>query len=481
MSKMELSSLPAHELSLMLKNKEISSVDIINSVYTKIESVDTDIMAFNTLTKDTALARAGQIDKARANNENLHPLAGIPIALKDNISTKDILTTCSSRILNNFIPQYNATVVEKLENSGLIIIGKTNMDEFAMGSSTENSAFKTTRNPKDLTKVPGGSSGGSAAAVSAGMLPLSLGSDTGGSIRLPASFCGVVGMKPTYGMVSRYGLIAYASSLDQIGPFALNVTDNAMLMEVIIGHDPHDSTSIPIDAVPSYSSSLTKDVKGLKIGLPAELMDDSVEADVRNNIMQRVKLLESNGANIEEVSLPYSKYALAVYYIIATAEASSNLARYDGIKYGHRSESSSDLDSIYFLSRSEGFGAEVKRRIMLGTFTLSAGYYDAYYKKAQQVRALIEKDFQEVFSQVDLLISPVSPTTAFTIGDKSDDPLKMYLSDVMTIPVNLAGLPAISVPCGVDKNNLPVGLQLIGPSLSEQKIFNTAYFIESIT
>lgn len=485
MNNIKLCTLPAYELSEKLETKEISSVEIINSVYEQIELLESQINAFNTLIKDIALKKAEAIDKKRLNNDSLHPLSGIPIAIKDNICTKDVLTTCSSKILYNFIPPFNATVIEKLENAGLIIIGKTNMDEFAMGSSTENSAFKITRNPKDLTKVPGGSSGGSVAAVSAGIVPLALGSDTGGSIRLPASFCGVVGMKPTYGLVSRYGLIAYASSLDQIGPISSNISDNAMLLEIIAGYDNKDSTSLPVE-IPCYSKLLIKnmgynspdfplirgDIGGLKIGIPKEMFTEGLDEDVKNNILDKIKFLEKNEIYIEEISLPHTKYALASYYIIATAEASANLARYDGIKYAYRAKEDSDIDSVYFSTRSAGFGAEVKRRIMLGTYALSTGYYDAYYKKAQQVRALIIKDFEDVFKKVDIILCPTSPTTAFPIGAKISDPLSMYLSDIMTIPVNLAGLPAISIPCGMDKNNLPVGLQLIGPPLSERNIYS---------
>jgi len=491
MNKNKLCSLPAYTLSEKLQIKEISSVEIINSVYEQIELLEPQINAFNNLTKDIALKKAKNIDEARLNNEALHPFAGIPIAIKDNICTKDVLTTCSSNILYNFIPPFNATVMEKIEKAGLIIIGKTNMDEFAMGSSTENSAFKITRNPKDLTRVPGGSSGGSAAAVSSGMVPLALGSDTGGSIRLPASFCGVVGMKPTYGLISRYGLIAFASSLDQIGPISLNISDNAMLLEIIAGHDNKDSTSLPLEKVPGYSKilnvgnrhacSLLQNIKNLKIGIPKEMLGEGIEEDVKKNIMDTVKKLEKNNVYVEEISLPHTKYALASYYIIANAEASSNLARYDGIKYAYRAKNITELDSVYFLSRSEGFGTEVKRRIMLGTYALSSGYYDAYYKKAQTIRALIINDFETVFKNIDIILAPTSPTTAFPIGEKTENPLSMYLTDIMTIPVNLAGLPAISIPCGVNKNNLPVGLQLIGPSLSEQIIYNMAIFLEELT
>lgn len=404
-------------------------------------------------------------------------LYGLPIALKDNLCTNGIKTTCASKILYNFVPPYDATVVKKLKENDMTLLGKLNMDEFAMGSSTENSAFHTTRNPWDLERVPGGSSGGSAAAVAADEAFFTLGSDTGGSIRQPASLCGVVGMKPTYGRVSRFGLVAFASSLDQIGPLTKDVEDCALAMNIICGHDPYDATSAPID-VPDFTKALVNDVKGLKIGVPREYMEKGVNDEVKKAVEKALELLKSLGADYEEFSIPIVEYALPTYYIIASSEASSNLARYDGIKYGYRTQNYEDLIDLYKKTRSEGFGAEVKRRIMLGTYALSAGYYDAYYKKGLQVRTLIKRAFDEAFQKYDVIITPTSPTTAFKIGERVSNPLEMYMSDICTVPVNIAGLPAISIPCGFDSNGLPIGLQIIGKAFDEQTILRVAYTYE---
>ena len=472
---MSLHKLTAHELSDKLKSKKISCVELINDVYSRIDSVEGKISAFNCLTKESAIKKAKELD-----NKGLpHELSGIPIAVKDNICIDGIKTTCSSKILENFVPPYNATVVELLQSEGMIPIGKTNLDEFAMGSSTENSAFKTTKNPWDIQRVPGGSSGGSAAAVASDEAPLALGSDTGGSIRQPASFCGVVGLKPTYGRVSRYGLIAFASSLDQIGPLTKDVTDAALLMNVIAKYDRRDSTSANVDA-PDYKKSLIKNVKGLKIAVPKELMGEGIEENTKKAILEALKVYERMGATFTEVSLPSLKFALATYYIIAPAEASSNLSRYDGVHYGHRSDKQSDLMDMYLNTRKEGFGPEVKRRIIIGTYALSSGYYDAYYLKAQKVRTLIKQDFDDTFKDFDVVMSPTCPSPAFKVGEKVSDPLSMYLSDIATIPINLAGIPAISISCGFD-NNLPVGLQIMGKAFDEETLFRAAFSYEQET
>jgi len=476
---MELYKLTAHELKAKLDNGEASCVDIVNAVFEHIKNTDDKVGGFVTQTKQHALNKAKDIDKRIKAKEKLSPIAGIPIAVKDNMCTKGTVTTCSSRILENYIPPYNATVVEKIEEAGAIMIGKTNMDEFAMGSSTENSAFKVTKNPWDLETVPGGSSGGSAAVVSANETILALGSDTGGSIRQPAAFCGVVGLKPTYGRVSRYGLIAFASSLDQIGPLTKDVTDCATLLGVISGDDEKDSTSINAP-VPDYRKLLVNNVKGTKIGVVKELMGKGISEGVKKAVKEAIKKLESLGASVEEVSMPTFEYGVPTYYLLATAEASSNLARYDGVKYGHRSSSRQDILTMYNETRREGFGPEVKRRIMLGTYALSAGYYDAYYLKAQKVRTLIKNDFDKAFIRFDVLISPTTPTVAFKVGEKVDDPLSMYLSDIATIPVNLAGIPAISVPCGFS-DNMPIGLQIIGKAFDEATILRVAYTYEQNT
>ena len=472
---MDLFRLKAHELQQKLSRREVSAVEITQSVLARADKVDSTIQSFITRTPEAALAQAKRVDEKLARGENVSPLAGIPGALKDNMCTKGIKTTCASKILANFVPPYDATITEKLAAADAVIVGKANMDEFAMGSSTENSGFFVTRNPWDAERVPGGSSGGSGAAVAAGEVIWSLGSDTGGSIRLPAAYCGVVGLKPTYGRVSRYGLVAYASSLDQIGPFARDVRDCALVLGAISGHDRRDSTSINAP-VPDYTAKLEAGVKGLKIGLPREYfvagMQPEVEAAIRRSIDELVKM----GAELVEVSMPNTQYALATYYLIATAEASSNLGRYDGVGFGHRGEGS-DIVSMYKRSRAEGFGPEVQRRIMLGTYALSSGYYDAYYLKALKVRTLIKQDFDRAFNQVDVLIAPIAPTTAFKIGEKVEDPLAMYLVDVCTIPSNLAGVPALSLPCGFVEG-LPVGMQIIGPHLSEATLLQVAYTFE---
>lgn len=468
-----------HELHQLLKSKQVSSEEITKSVFERIDQVEDKVKAFVTQTREIALAKAKEVDDKIARGEEIGPLAGIPVVIKDNMCTRGILTTCSSKMLHNFVPPYDATVVKKLADAGAVMIGKSNLDEFAMGSSTENSRFFPTRNPWDLERVPGGSSGGSAAAVAADETVYSLGSDTGGSIRQPASFCGVVGLKPTYGLVSRYGLVAFASSLDQIGPFSKDVTDAAIIMNTIAGHDPCDSTSVNYN-VPDYTKALVNDVRGIKIGIPKEYFVEGIQPDVRELIEDAIKKFESLGAVCEEMSLPHTEYALPVYYILAPAEASSNLARYDGVGYGYRDESADDIVSMYMKTRSEGFGAEVKRRIMLGTYALSSGYYDAYYLKALKVRTLIKQDFDRAFEKYDVILTPTSPSTAFKFGEKSDNPMEMYLSDICTIAVNLAGIPGISIPCGLSQG-LPVGLQLIGKPLGEETLFRVAYTYEQNT
>ncbi|WP_449240831.1 Asp-tRNA(Asn)/Glu-tRNA(Gln) amidotransferase subunit GatA [Desulfoscipio gibsoniae] len=469
----------AHQLHDMLVSKEISAEEITRAVFNRIEQVEDKIRAYITLTKDQAISSARSVDKARAAGEELPLLAGIPVAVKDNMCTQGVRTTCASKILYNYIPPYNAAVLERLNEARAVIIGKTNLDEFAMGSSCENSAFFATCNPWDTDRVPGGSSGGSAAAVAVGEAVLALGSDTGGSIRQPASFCGVVGMKPTYGAVSRYGLVAYASSLDQIGPFARDVTDCAWLLNVICGHDPKDSTSAPYDT-PDYTSFLKEDIKSMKIGVPREYMGEGIDPAVKEVIRKAINVYSGLGAVVEETTLPHTEYALPAYYLIAPAEASSNLARYDGVRYGYRAENAGDLADMFMQTRSEGFGAEVKRRIMLGTYALSAGYYDAYYNQALKVRTLIKADFDRAFEKFDLLLGPTSPVTAFKRGEKMDDPLQMYMVDICTLAVNLAGIPAISIPAGM-ADKLPVGLQLMGRPFGEGDILRAAYAFEQNT
>ena len=475
-----LNQLTAHELHQRLKSREITSVELTESVFDRINNVDDSVKGYITLTQDIALEQAAIADKAFDQGDQTSPLTGIPIALKDVICTQDVLTTCGSRILGNFVSPYDATVMQNLKSHKTVMIGKTNMDEFAMGSSTENSAFFTTRNPWDLDTIPGGSSGGSAAVVAADEAIVSLGSDTGGSIRQPASLCGVVGMKPTYGRVSRFGLIAFASSLDQIGPLTKDVTDCAITHNVICGYDKMDSTSANLP-VPDFTTSLINDVNGIKIGIPTQYFSQGIDPEVEKNVRSAIELLEKLGASTEEVSLPHTDYAIATYYIIAPAEASANLARYDGVRYGLRTEHIENIIDMYRKTRSQGFGDEVKRRIMLGTYALSSGYYDAYYLKAQKVRTLIKQDFDQAFDKVDVLITPTSPTPAFKAGERTDDPLQMYLSDIFTTPSSLAGLPGISVPCGLTENGLPIGLQILAAPFEEEKIFQVAYTFEQNT
>ncbi|MDW8667698.1 Asp-tRNA(Asn)/Glu-tRNA(Gln) amidotransferase subunit GatA [Streptococcus suis] len=465
------------ELHDLLVKKEISATELTKATLEDIKSCEGAVDAFLTITEDAALAQAAALDEKGIDADNV--MAGIPLAVKDNISTKGILTTAASKMLYNYEPIFDATSVSQAYAKDMIIVGKTNMDEFAMGGSNENSAFKPTKNAWDQTKVPGGSSGGSAAAVAAGQVRLSLGSDTGGSIRQPAAFNGIVGMKPTYGTVSRFGLIAFGSSLDQIGPFSQTVKENAQLLNVISGHDVKDATST-INEIADFTSKIGQDIKGMKIALPKEYMGEGIDLQVKETILKAAKHLESLGAIIEEVSLPHSKYGVAVYYIIASSEASSNLQRFDGIRYGFRAEDATNLDEIYVKTRSQGFGEEVKRRIMLGTFSLSSGYYDAYFKKAGQVRTLIIHDFEKVFADYDLILGPTAPTVAFGLDTLNHDPVAMYLADLLTIPVNLAGLPGLSIPAGFVEG-LPVGLQLIGPKYSEETIYQVAAAFEATT
>ena len=473
---MDLTKLSALELRQKLKDKEVSCVEIVKSHLDKIEKTEDTIGAFLTLNGEEAIKSAEGIDKKIANNEQLGSLAGIPIGIKDNIVTNGIKTTCGSKMLENFIPPYDATVIEKIKNEDGIIIGKTNMDEFAMGSSTETSYFKRTANPHDLERVPGGSSGGSAAAVASYEVPLSLGSETGGSVREPASFCGVVGIKPTYGLVSRYGLIAFASSLDQIGTFGRNVEDAALMLNTIKGFDRKDSTSVSKEEA-DYTMTTVEGIKGMKLALPKEYFGEGIDKNIKESVYNAVKVLEGLGAKVEEISLPYTDYALACYYLISTSEASSNLARLDGVRYGYRTDNYDNLEELYINSRTEAFGEEVKRRIMLGTFALSSGYYDAYYEKAQKVRTLIKRDFDKAFESFDAIISPTAPILPFKIGEKVDNPLAMYMSDILTVSVNLSGTCALSVPCGYVEG-LPVGLQIIGNRFEEEKIIKLAYNYE---
>jgi aspartyl-tRNA(Asn)/glutamyl-tRNA(Gln) amidotransferase subunit A len=471
------------ELHEQLVNKERSAVEVTQEYLNRIQTVEPKVRSLLQITADHALAQAQRVDQQIAAGEPIGLLAGIPTVVKDNLCTKGIPTTCGSRILQGFVPPYESTVTTKLLAAGAVMVGKANMDEFAMGSSTETSAYQITANPWDVQRVPGGSSGGSAAAVAAGECVVSLGSDTGGSIRLPASFCGVVGLKPTYGLVSRYGLVAYASSLDQVGPFGRTVEDAAIVLQAIAGHDPHDSTSLKVD-VPDYLKALRPDLKiksRRRIGVIKETFGKGLDPVVEEAVTAAIAQLQELGAEIQVVSCPSFSYGLPTYYIIACSEASANLARYDGVRYGYRVKDADDLVTMYTRSRSQGFGTEVKRRIMLGTYALSAGYYDAYYLKAQKVRTLIKRDFEQAFEQVDVLISPTSPTTAFTIGEKTSDPLSMYLSDLMTIPVNLAGLPSMSIPCGFDGQGLPIGMQLIGNVLQEELLFQVAHAYEQAT
>ena len=474
---MDITDLTVHELMKKMSNKELSSEEVIKAYIDRIDEKEKDVKAFVTTLCDEALNTAKEIDKKKNSGEKLSNLAGIPIGIKDNICTKGIKTTCSSKMLEDFISPYDATVVEKLNNENLIDLGKLNMDEFAMGASTEYSYFKKTSNPWNLNTVPGGSSGGSAAAVAANLVPWALGSDTGGSIRQPAAFCGVVGLKPTYGLVSRYGLVAFASSLDQIGPITKDVEDAAILLNIIAGHDEKDTTSYDIPKK-DYTKALKNDVKGLKIGIPKEYFGEGINKEVKKKLEESIEIYKKLGAEVEEFSLDIADYALATYYIIACAEASSNLGRFDGIRYGHRTENYTNLRELFRNSRSEGFGPEVKRRIILGTYVLSSGYYDAYYKKAQQVRTLVKKEFDKAFEKYDILLTPTSPNVAFEIGTKSNNPLEMYLADICTVSVNIAGLPGISIPCGVNSDNMPIGMQLISNKFEEEKILNAAYTFE---
>ncbi len=477
---MELYSKTLSSIASDIKEKKVTIKEVLDSVYKRIEEVEPKVGAYITLTKTQAYERAEELQKRLDNGEDIGILGGVPIAIKDNICTENVKTTCASRMLENFVPIYNATVIEKLKEAGAIMLGKTNMDEFAMGSSTETSYIKKTANPWDVNRVPGGSSGGSAAAVSADMAYAALGSDTGGSIRQPASYCSVVGLKPTYGLISRYGLIAFASSLDQIGPFAKTVEDAALMLNVIAGHDSKDTTSADLEKK-DYTKALVNSVKGMNIAVSSDFVNDGINEDVKRAYDTSIKTLEDLGANIVNVKLEYAKYSLATYYIIATAEASSNLGRYDGIRYGHRAKEFSDLIDLYTKSRTEGFGDEVKRRIMLGTYVLSSGYYDAYYKRAQQVRTLIVNDFKKAFESCDVIMIPTAPNTSFKMGEHSTNPLEMYLEDIFTVPVNIAGLPAISVPGGFASNNMPIGLQFIAKSFDEEKLLQVAYTYEQNT
>ena len=474
---MEITELTVHELQEKLKNKELTIKEITKAYANRINEKEKDVQAFVTVLTDSAKKKAEEIQNKIDSGEIKGEFAGIPIGIKDNICTKGVKTTCSSKMLENFVSPYDATVMEKINDEDMINLGKLNMDEFAMGGSTEYSYFYPTKNPWNLNKVPGGSSGGSAAAVASNMVPWALGSDTGGSIREPASFCGVVGLKPTYGLVSRYGLVAFASSLDQIGPITKDVRDSAILLNIIAGHDKKDTTSVELEKK-DYTKCLKNDVKGLKIGVPKEFYAEGINEEVKETLNQAIERYKKLGAEIEEFSLDVAKYSLATYYIIACAEASSNLGRFDGIRYTYRTGEFKNLKELYKKSRSEGFGPEVKRRIILGTYVLSSGYYDAYYKKAQQVRTLVMNEFNKAFEKYDVILAPTSPTTAFDIGSKSNNPLEMYLADICTVSVNIAGLPGISIPCGVDKEGMPIGMQLIGNKFCEETILNAAYTFE---
>lgn len=477
---MDITELTVHELQEKLASKELTVTEITKAYVDRINEKEKDIQAFITLQTEEAIKKAEEIEAKINNGEINSEFAGIPIGIKDNLCTKGVKTTCASKMLENFVAPYDATVVEKLNDENMISLGKLNMDEFAMGSSTENSAFMKTRNPWNLNAVPGGSSGGSAAAVAANLVPWALGSDTGGSIREPASFCGVVGLKPTYGLVSRYGLVAFASSLDQIGPITKDVKDSAMLLNLLVGHDEKDTTSLDMPKV-DYVAELKNDVKGLKIGVPKEFFGEGINSEVKASLEKAIEKYKELGAEVEEFSLDIAEYALAAYYIIACAEASSNLGRFDGIRYGYRTENYNNLKDIYRNSRSEAFGPEVKRRIILGTYVLSSGYYDAYYKKAQQVRTLVKNEFDKAFEKYDVILTPTAPVVAYEFGSKTENPLEMYLSDICTVSVNVAGLPGISIPCGVDSKGMPIGMQLIGQRFSESTILNAAYTYEQAT
>lgn len=477
---MELFYETIENLHSMLKEKKIKPQDILNDVYKRIEAVDSKVKAYLLYTKDIAYKMAKDAEEKIMKNENITELTGIPIGIKDNMVLEGVSTTCAAKMLEGYKPPYTATVLKKLQGAGAVFTGKLNMDEYAFGSSTENSGFFPTHNPWDLNRVPGGSSGGSAASVAAGMCIGALGSDTGGSIKQPASLCGVTGLKPTYGRVSRFGLIAFGSSLDQIGPVTWTAKDNAIILKYIAGKDKNDSTSVDID-VPDYYKNINTNIKGLKIGLPDEYFIEGIDNEVKQKVLEAVDVFEKNGAVIKKISLPHTEYAIDVYYVVATAEASSNLARFDGVQYGLRDFEADNMIDMYKRSRQKGFGKETKRRIMLGTYVLSSGYYDAYYKKAQKVRRLIKNDFDNAFKEVDIIITPTSPTTAFKIGEKVNNPLTMYLSDIFTIAPNLAGLPGISIPCGFDSKNLPVGLQIVGKNFAEQDLFNAAAFYQQVT
>lgn len=477
---MELYEYTVHELVEKLEKGEVTSEEITKSYFDRIKEKDPMVKAYVSTLEEEAMEKARKVDEDRKAGKQVSKFAGIPIGIKDNMCITGTRTTCSSKMLENFVAPYNATVIEKMNEEDLIYLGKLNMDEFAMGSSTEHSAFFKTCNPWDLDKVPGGSSGGSAAAVAADMAPWALGSDTGGSIRQPASLCGVVGLKPTYGLVSRYGLVAFASSLDQIGPLTKDVTDSAMLLNLIAGHDEKDSTSVNLEKK-DYTKYLINDVKGMKIGIPKEYLGEGINEEVKQAILDVAKKYEEMGAIVEECSFDVGKYATSVYYIIADAEASSNLGRFDGIRYGYRSEKFDNLKDIYKNSRSEGFGEEVKRRIMVGTYVLSSGYYDAYYKKAQKVRTVIRNAYNELFEKYDVLLTPTSPVTAFKFGEKTDNPLEMYLADICTVPVNIGGLPGMSLPCALDSNGMPIGFQLVAKAFNEENIFRAAYTYEQNT
>ena len=466
------------EMVSKIKSRELTSEELVSYYLKNLLEKEPKVNGFLTVMADEALAKAKEIDNRIANGEKLGALAGIPIGIKDNICTEGVKTTCASRMLEDFVPPYNATVVKKLLEEDAVIIGKTNMDEFAMGSSTENSAFKKTANPRDLSRVPGGSSGGSAAVVAADMCPVSLGSDTGGSIRQPASFCGVVGLKPTYGLVSRFGLVAFGSSLDQIGPFSQNVEDSAYMLNIIAGTDLYDSTSIRELKHIDYTESLKDGVNGMKIGVPEEFFGEGLDEEIKEAVKKSIEILKENGAEVEMFSLPIMKDGLAAYYIMSSAEASTNLSRYDGVRYGYRPEKFDSVDELMEKSRTEGFGQEVKRRIMIGTYALSSGYYDAYYNKADKFRTKLKHDLSKTFKKYDLILGPVSPVLPFKLGEKNSDPLAMYLADIYTINVNLAGIPAISIPGGVSKEGLPIGIQLMGDMLCEEKIFKAAYSLE---
>jgi len=475
---MELKGLRISEMQSGLKEGKFTSVELLEAVYKRIDEADKEIGAFLSLSKESALDSAKASDDRRAQGESLGKLDGIPVAIKDNICMKGVTATCGSKMLEDFYPPYDATVVKKLRKAGAVIVGKTNMDEFAMGSSTENSSYKTTKNPWDTSKVPGGSSGGAAASVAAGMVPISFGSDTGGSIRQPAAFCGAVGLKPTYGRVSRYGLIAYGSSLDQIGPITPTVEETALAFEAVAGMDRYDATSVHSSLQDDFMDYVKSGATGLKVAIPEEYLGEGLDPEIKKSILESADMLRKLGVTVEYVSLPLEEAALSAYYVVASAEASSNLARFDGVRYGYRTEEFDTIDELMIRSRSEGFGDEVKRRIMIGTYALSSGYYDAYYKKAMQYRKSMEAAFEKIFESYDAVLSPASPVLPFGIGEKSDDPLAMYLADIYTVNINMAGLPAVAMPCGISEAGLPIGLQLIGRKLEEATILKIAYDLE---